>query len=141
MRELGSEARLPLAPAQSSTAAIDAAFGSMDGFKEKFAAAGAGRFGSGWAWLCKMPDGKVAICSTPNQDNPLMKGISDCTGSPILGCDVWEHAYYLDFKNVRPNYLQFLMNHLNQQNHLNLNYLMNLKYLHHQIHLKYQLYL
>jgi Fe-Mn family superoxide dismutase len=94
------------APSAELAAAIDAAFGSMDAFKEKFAAAGAGRFGSGWAWLCKMPDGKVAICSTPNQDNPLMKGISDCTGSPILGCDVWEHAYYLHYQNRRPDYLK-----------------------------------
>ena len=94
------------APSTELAAAIDAAFGSMDAFKEKFAAAGAGRFGSGWAWLCKMPDGKVTICSTPNQDNPLMKGISDCTGSPILGCDVWEHAYYLHYQNRRPDYLK-----------------------------------
>ena len=70
------------APSAELAAAIDAAFGSMDGFKEKFAAAGAGRFGSGWAWLCRMPDGKLAVCSTPNQDNPLMKGVSDCIGTP-----------------------------------------------------------
>ena len=71
-----------------------------------FAAAGAGRFGSGWAWLCKNPDGSLAVCSTPNQDNPLMAGIADCGGMPILGCDVWEHAYYLHYQNRRPDYLK-----------------------------------
>ena len=94
------------APSAELAAAIDAAFGSMDAFKEKFAAAGAGRFGSGWAWLCRMPDGKLAVCSTPNQDNPLMKGVSDCIGTPLLGCDVWEHAYYLHYQNRRPDYLK-----------------------------------
>ena len=94
------------APSAELAKAIDAAFGSMDAFKEKFAAAGAGRFGSGWAWLCKNPDGTLCVCSTPNQDNPLMKGIVDCPGTPILGCDVWEHAYYLHYQNRRPDYLK-----------------------------------
>ena len=93
-------------PSPALAAAIDKAFGSFDGFKEKFAAAGAGRFGSGWAWLCKNADGSLAICSTPNQDNPLMKGVADCGGTPILGCDVWEHAYYLHYQNRRPDYLK-----------------------------------
>jgi Fe-Mn family superoxide dismutase len=87
------------------SAAIDAAFGSMDGFKEKFAAAAATRFGSGWAWLCVGADGKLCVCSTPNQDNPLMTGLVDCVGTPILGLDVWEHAYYLHYQNRRPDYV------------------------------------
>lgn len=86
-------------------AAIDAAFGSMDAFKEKFAAAAATRFGSGWAWLCVGADGKLCVCSTPNQDNPLMTGIAECPGMPILGLDVWEHAYYLHYQNRRPDYV------------------------------------
>ena len=81
-------------------AAIAAAFGSFDAFKEAFAKAGATRFGSGWAWLV-VKDGKVAVTSTPNQDNPLMDG----SGTPILGCDVWEHAYYLKYQNKRPDYI------------------------------------
>ena len=88
------------APKGSLAAAIDAAFGSFDSFKEQFAKAGAGRFGSGWAWLV-VKDGKLAITSTPNQDNPLMDG----SGEPILGCDVWEHAYYLKYQNKRPDYI------------------------------------
>jgi len=94
------------APSAELAAAIDAAFGSMDAFKEKFAAAGAGRFGSGWAWLCRKADGTLAVCSTANQDNPLMEGVADCIGTPILGCDVWEHAYYLHYQNRRPDYLK-----------------------------------
>ena len=86
--------------------AINAAFGSFDAFKEKFAAAGVGRFGSGWAWLCVMPGGSLAICSTPNQDNPLMgTAIAGCDGSPILALDVWEHAYYLKYQNRRADYI------------------------------------
>lgn len=85
--------------------AIDAAFGSMDGFKEQFANAAATRFGSGWAWLCVLPGGGLQVCSTPNQDNPLMPD-SGCEGTPILGLDVWEHAYYLNYQNRRPDYIQ-----------------------------------
>ena len=83
------------APSAELASAINATFGSLDAFKEKFAAAGAGRFGSGWAWLCKKADGTLCVCSTANQDNPLLQGVVDCPGTPILGCDVWEHAYYL----------------------------------------------
>ncbi len=102
------------APAGDLGAAITKAFGSFDGFKEKFAAAGMGRFGSGWAWLCVMPDKALAICSTPNQDNPLMgKAISGCDGTPILGCDVWEHAYYLKHQNKRADYLAGFWNVVN----------------------------
>ena len=92
-------------PSPALAKAIDGAFGSMDGLKEKFAAAAAGRFGSGWAWLVKKPDGTLAITSTPNQDNPLMKGVADVLGTPILGLDVWEHAYYLHYQNRRPDYV------------------------------------
>ncbi len=91
--------------------AIDAAFGSFDAFKEKFNAAGTTRFGSGWAWLI-VQDGKVAICSTPNQDNPLMD-IAEVKGTPVLGCDVWEHAYYLKYQNKRPAYLEAFWNVVN----------------------------
>jgi superoxide dismutase, Fe-Mn family len=91
--------------------AIDAAFGGFDAFKEKFNAAGTTRFGSGWAWLI-VQDGKLAICSTPNQDNPLMD-IAEVKGTPILGCDVWEHAYYLKYQNKRPAYLEAFWNVVN----------------------------
>jgi superoxide dismutase, Fe-Mn family len=91
--------------------AIDAAFDSFDAFKEKFNAAGTTRFGSGWAWLI-VQDGKLAICSTPNQDNPLMD-IAEVKGTPILGCDVWEHAYYLKYQNKRPAYLEAFWNVVN----------------------------
>lgn len=93
--------------------AIDEAFNSFDEMKEKFNAAGAGRFGSGWAWLGVL-DGKLAICSTPNQDNPLMD-VADCKCTPILGCDVWEHAYYLKYQNKRPDYLKAFWNVVNWQ--------------------------
>lgn len=92
------------APSAELAAAIDDAFGSMDSFKEKFAAAGATRFGSGWAWL-GVNNGKLCVCSTPNQDNPLMSGVTDCDCVPILGLDVWEHAYYLHYQNRRPDYI------------------------------------
>lgn len=88
---------------------INATFGSLDDFKAKFEAAGAGRFGSGWAWLIVNRDGKLEITSTPNQDSPLMDG----SGTPILGVDVWEHAYYLKYQNKRPDYLKAVWNVVN----------------------------
>jgi Fe-Mn family superoxide dismutase len=91
--------------------AINGAFGSFADFKTKFAEAGATRFGSGWAWLC-VSGGKLAVCSTPNQDNPLMD-ISECKGTPILGMDVWEHAYYLKYQNRRPDYIAAFWNVVN----------------------------
>jgi len=93
--------------------AIDDAFGSLDAMKEKFNAAGAGRFGSGWAWL-GVADGKLTICSTPNQDNPLMD-IAECKCTPVLGCDVWEHAYYLKYQNRRGDYLKQFWDVVNWQ--------------------------
>ncbi len=93
------------APQGDLLKAIESAFGSVDACKEKFAAAAATRFGSGWAWLGVGADGKLCICSTPNQDNPLMKGLVDCNCKPILGLDVWEHAYYLNYQNRRPDYI------------------------------------
>ena len=92
--------------------AIDAAYGSMDGFKEAFSKAAATRFGSGWAWLCAKSDGSVEVCSTANQDNPLMPGIG-CGGQPILGIDVWEHAYYLNYQNRRGDYIDAFFSILN----------------------------
>jgi Fe-Mn family superoxide dismutase len=93
--------------------AINAAFGSLDAFKEKFEAAGLGRFGSGWAWLV-VNNGKLEICSTANQDNPIMgKNIAGCEGKPVLGCDVWEHAYYLKYQNRRADYLKAWWNAVN----------------------------
>ena len=100
-------------PSGALASAIDDAFGSLDGFKEKLTAAGVNRFGSGWAWLCKGDDGKLCVCSTPNQDNPVMKGLVDCPGRPILGVDVWEHAYYLNYQNRRPDYLAAFFNVIN----------------------------
>lgn len=91
--------------------AIDSAFGSFDKFKEEFAKAAATRFGSGWAWLIKK-DGKLEITSTPNQDNPLMP-VADVQGTPILGLDVWEHAYYLNYQNRRPDYVSAFFNVVN----------------------------
>lgn len=91
--------------------AINSAFGSFEGFKDAFAKAAATRFGSGWAWLCKK-DGKLEICSTANQDNPLMPGIG-CEGTPLLGLDVWEHAYYLNYQNRRPDYINAFFNVIN----------------------------
>lgn len=83
---------------------INDAFGSFDAFKEAFSNAAATQFGSGWAWLCVHKGGKVSVCSTPNQDNPLMP-VTECDGTPILGIDVWEHAYYLNYQNRRPDYI------------------------------------
>jgi superoxide dismutase, Fe-Mn family len=98
-------------PTGELATAIDAAFGSFDAFKAEFSKAGATRFGSGWAWLC-VKDGKLEVCSTPNQDNPLMPGVA-CGGQPILGMDVWEHAYYLNYQNRRPDYMEAFFNVIN----------------------------
>ena len=98
-------------PTGELATAIDAAFGSFDAFKAEFAKAGATRFGSGWAWLC-VKDGKLEVCSTPNQDNPIMPGVA-CGGQPILGMDVWEHAYYLHYQNRRPDYIEAFFNVIN----------------------------
>ncbi|MFD2563446.1 superoxide dismutase [Aquimarina rubra] len=92
--------------------AINAAFGSFDAFKDAFSKAAATQFGSGWAWLCVHEGGKVEVCATPNQDNPLMPGIG-CGGTPILGLDVWEHAYYLNYQNRRPDYIAAFFNVIN----------------------------
>jgi superoxide dismutase, Fe-Mn family len=103
-----------MAPGGSSTpqaalgGAIDAAFGSFDAFKEKFSAAAGGQFGSGWGWLCVGPGGTVSVMATPNQDSPLMSGFT-----PILGLDVWEHAYYLNYQNRRPDYVAAFWNVVN----------------------------
>ncbi len=98
-------------PVGALAAAIDAAFGSFDAFKEKFAAAAAGRFGSGWAWLI-VQDGKLVVTSTANQDNPLMD-IAEVKGTPVVGLDVWEHAYYLHYQNRRPDYVTAWWNVVN----------------------------
>lgn len=100
------------APTGELAAAIDAAYGSFDKFKEEFSKAAATRFGSGWAWLCAHKGGKVEVCSSANQDNPLMPGIG-CGGTPILGIDVWEHAYYLHYQNRRPDYIAAFYNVIN----------------------------
>jgi len=92
--------------------AIKSACGSFDGFKDAFSKAAATRFGSGWAWLCVHTGGRVEICSTPNQDNSLMPGVG-CGGNPILGLDVWEHAYYLNYQNRRPDYIAAFFNVIN----------------------------
>ena len=88
------------------------AFGSFENFKSAFSKAAATQFGSGWAWLCVHKGGKVEVCSTPNQDNPLMSGVS-CGGTPILGLDVWEHAYYLNYQNRRPDYIEAFFSVIN----------------------------
>ena len=97
-------------PAGDLAAAIDSTFGSFDAFKEEFSKAAATRFGSGWAWLCVV-GGKLEVCSTPNQDNPLMG--EGCQGTPILAIDVWEHAYYLKYQNRRPDYVNAFFNVIN----------------------------
>ncbi len=91
---------------------INRTFGSYDKFKEEFTKAATTRFGSGWAWLCKQADGSLQICSTPNQDNPLMPD-TGCTGLPVLGLDVWEHSYYLKYQNRRPDYIAAFFNLIN----------------------------
>ena len=98
-------------PTGELASAIDSAFGSFDTFKAAFAKAGATQFGSGWAWLC-VKDGKLEVCGTPNQDNTLMPGVG-CGGTPILGMDVWEHAYYLNYQNRRPDYIEAFFNVIN----------------------------
>lgn len=92
--------------------AIKATFGSYDKFKEEFTKAATTRFGSGWAWLCVKADKALCVCSSPNQDNPLMD-ISECPGTPVLGLDVWEHAYYLHYQNRRPDYISAFYNLIN----------------------------
>ncbi len=99
-------------PQDELAEALGRDLGSFDAFKEKFAAAGTTRFGSGWAWLCVHKGGKLEVCSTPNQDNPLMPG-TGCGGTPILGLDVWEHAYYLNYQNRRPDYIAAFWNVVN----------------------------
>lgn len=99
-------------PTGEVKAAIDAAFGSFENFKDAFSKAAASQFGSGWAWLCVHKGGKVEVCATPNQDNPLMPGVT-CGGTPILGLDVWEHAYYLNYQNRRPDYINAFFNVIN----------------------------
>jgi len=99
-------------PTGELAAAIDAAFGSFEAFKDALSKAAVTRFGSGWAWLCVHSGGKVEVCSTANQDNTLMPGIG-CGGFPILGLDVWEHAYYLHYQNRRPEYVENFFNVIN----------------------------
>ena len=99
-------------PSGELAAAINEEFGSFDGFKDAFSKAAATRFGSGWAWLCVHKGGKVKVCSTPNQDNPIMPEIG-CGGFPILGLDVWEHAYYLHYQNRRPDYISSFFHLIN----------------------------
>ena len=99
-------------PKGELAAALEKKFGSFEAFKDAFSKAGATQFGSGWAWLCVQEGGSVEVCSTANQDNPLMPGIG-CGGTPILGMDVWEHAYYLKYQNQRPAYIDAFFNVIN----------------------------
>ncbi len=99
-------------PSGEVASAINDAYGSYEEFKDKFATAAKTRFGSGWAWLCVHKGGKVEVCSSPNQDNPMMPGVG-CGGVPILGLDVWEHAYYLKYQNKRPDYVTAFFNVIN----------------------------
>ena len=101
------------APEGALADAIEAELGGLDAFKDAFAKAAATRFGSGWTWLVVKADGKLAVGSTPNQDNPLMQGVSDLVGTPVLGLDVWEHAYYLHYQNRRPDYIAAWWNAVN----------------------------
>ncbi len=100
-------------PSGALAEAINKDFGSFDAFKEQFTKAATTRFGSGWAWLGVKADGKLCVCSTPNQDSPMMKGIVECPCTPILGLDVWEHAYYLHYQNRRPDYIAAFWNIIN----------------------------
>ena len=100
------------APSGALAEAIKATYGSFEDFKTAFSNAAASQFGSGWAWLCVLQGGKVEVCSSANQDNPLMPGIG-CGGTPILGLDVWEHAYYLNYQNRRPDYINAFFNVIN----------------------------
>ncbi|MGE4632483.1 MAG: superoxide dismutase [Planctomycetota bacterium] len=97
-------------PSGDLASAIDSSFDNFEGFQEAFATAAKTRFGSGWAWLCVSNSGAVQVCSTANQDNPLMAGVVDCVGTPLLGLDVWEHAYYLNYQNRRPDYIAAFWN-------------------------------
>ncbi len=99
-------------PTGDLLAAIEATFGTFEEFKASFSKAGATQFGSGWAWLCVQKEGKLEVCGTPNQDNPLMPGVG-CGGTPILAMDVWEHAYYLNYQNRRPDYIEAFFNVIN----------------------------
>jgi Fe-Mn family superoxide dismutase len=98
------------APTGELAAAIEAELGGFEAFKEAFAKAGATRFGSGWAWLVVKADGSLAVTSTPNQDCPCMSGVAEVEGKPVIGLDVWEHAYYLKFQNLRPKYIEAFWN-------------------------------
>jgi superoxide dismutase, Fe-Mn family len=98
-------------PTGKLSESINSSFGAFENFKNEFSKAAATRFGSGWAWLCVCEGGKLCVCSTPNQDNPLMEG--SCGGTPILALDVWEHAYYLNYQNRRPDYINAFFNVIN----------------------------
>ena len=99
-------------PSGDLATSIDQSFGSFEAFKTAFSNAAATQFGSGWAWLCVAKDGTLEVCGTPNQDNPLMPGVG-CGGTPILGIDVWEHAYYLNYQNRRPDYISAFFSVIN----------------------------
>ena len=101
------------APVGSLASAIDSTFGSFEDLKSEFATASANRFGSGWGWLVAKADKSLAVTSTPNQDSPLMSGVADIVGTPIVGLDVWEHAYYLNYQNRRPDYINAFWNVVN----------------------------
>jgi Fe-Mn family superoxide dismutase len=99
-------------PSGKLAEAIQSTFSSFEAFKDEFAKAATTRFGSGWAWLCVKADKSLCVCSTPNQDNPTMD-IAECPGTPVLGIDVWEHAYYLNYQNRRPDYINAFFNVIN----------------------------